>query len=74
MIKSEQVQTTYSQQIKYNSNELIRFDFDGVDVYLKLYVSNTIADMEMAGKSCQSGFPLLPRHVTRDELSKMYQG
>jgi len=74
MIKDEQAQTTYSQQLKYNSNEVIRFDFEGVDVYLKLYISNTVADMKMSGKGCQAGFPKLPRQVTRAELDNMYQG
>lgn len=74
MIKNEQEQTIYSQNINYNSNEVVRFSFEGVDVYLKLYVSNTVADMKMKGKSCQAGFPSLPRQVTRSELDTMYQG
>jgi len=74
MVKSDQEQTSFSQQIKYNSNEVIRFDFEGVGVYLKLFISNTIADMKMAGRSCQGGFPRLPRQVTRAELDTMFQG
>jgi len=53
---------------------VIRFDFEGVGVYLKLFISNTIADMKMAGRSCQGGFPRLPRQVTRAELDTMFQG
>lgn len=74
MVKGEGEQTTYSQSIKYNSNEVVRFIFQGVDVYLKLYVSNTVADLKMAGKNCQAGFPKMPRQVTRSELDNMYQG
>jgi len=74
MVKNDQEQTTYTQSISYNSNQVIRFNFEGIDVYLKLFVSNTIADMKMKGKRCESGFPTLPRSVTREELDTMYQG
>ena len=74
MVKNDQEQTAYKQSISYNSNEVVRFSFEGIDVYLKLYVSNTIADMKMAGKRCQGGFPRLPRQVTRTELDNMFQG
>ncbi|PKG84990.1 hypothetical protein CXF85_05100 [Colwellia sp. 75C3] len=74
MVKNDQEQTTYKQSISYNSNEVVRFSFEGVDVYLKLYVSNTIADMKMAGKNCNAGFPNLPRQITRTELNNMYKG
>jgi len=72
MVKNDQEQTTYKQSISYNSTEVVRFSFEGVDVYLKLYVSNTIADMKMKGRSCQAGFPRLPRQVTRSELDNMF--
>ncbi|MCP4988716.1 MAG: hypothetical protein GY928_22505 [Colwellia sp.] len=74
IVKNTQAQTTYTKQVKYNQNEVIRFDFKGVDVYLKLFVSNTIADLKMSGKSCLAGFPNLPRHVTREELDNMFKG
>lgn len=73
MLKNEREQTIYSQAIHYNKSEVVRFSFQGVDVYLKLYVSNTIADMKMVGKSCQSGFPKFSRQVTRTELANMYK-
>lgn len=72
MVKNEQAQTTYSRSIKYNNNEVVRFTFQGIDVYLKLFISNTIADIKMAGKSCQAGFPNLPRQVSRAELDTMF--
>lgn len=74
MVKNDQEQTTYRQNISYNSTEVVRFSFEGVDVYLKLYISNTIADMKMKGRSCQAGFPRFPRQVTRTELDNMFQG
>ncbi len=74
IVKNAQAKTTYTKLLKYNKNEVIHFDFEGVDVYLKLFVSNTIADLKMSGKSCLAGFPNLPRHVTREELDNMFKG
>ncbi len=72
--KDKGTASTYSQKIKYNSSEVIRFNTMSMNVYFKLFVSNTIADMKMSGKSCQSGLPTIPRQVTRQELDNMYKG
>ena len=72
--KNEGDSSIYNQSIKYNSSEVIRFDAIDKDVYLKLFVSNTVADLRMSGKKCQSGFPTLPRQVTREELDNMFNG
>jgi|GEM_PF-1619861 len=72
--KDRNTSSTYTQQIKYNSSEVIRFNTMSMDVYLKLFISNTIADLKMSGKSCDNGFPKMPRQVTRKELDEMYQG
>lgn len=66
--------TSYSQKIKYNSSEVIKFEAIAMDVYLKVYVSNTIADLKMSGKPCDSAFPNLPRAVTRQEIDIMFLG
>ena len=52
----------------------LRFEAILMDVYLKLFVSNTIADLKMSGKSCTGGFPSLPRQLTRKELDNMFKG
>lgn len=72
--KTQGTSSTYSQKIKYNSSEVIRFNSMSMDVYLKLFVSNTIADVKMLGKSCKSSLPNIPRQVTRQELDNMYKG
>ncbi|WP_448565966.1 hypothetical protein [Thalassotalea ganghwensis] len=72
--KKEGTSSTHSQKIKYNSSEVIRFNTMSMDVYLKLYVSNTIADLKMSGRSCDNGFPNIPRQVTRKELNNMFRG
>jgi len=72
--KDKGTSTTYTQKIKYNSSEVIRFNTMSMDVYLKLFVSNAIADFKMSGKSCENGFPNIPRQVTRKELDNMYRG
>lgn len=64
----------YTQKIQYNSSEVVRFNAMSMDVYFKLYVSNTIADYKMSGKSCDNGFPNIPRNVTRKELDHMFRG
>lgn len=74
IIKDKGTSSSYSQKIKYNSSQVIRYDTMSMDVYLKLYISNTIADFKMSGKSCDSGFPNIPRQVTRQELDNMYRG
>jgi hypothetical protein len=72
--KNEGDSTTYNQSIKYNSSEVIRFDVVDMEAYLKLFVSNTVADLKMLGKTCDNGFPRLPRHVTIEELDNMFTG
>jgi len=72
--KNKNTSSTYTQKVKYNSSEVIRFNTLSMDVYLKLFVSNVIADSKMSGKSCNNGFPALPRQVTRKELDNMYKG
>lgn len=74
IIKSEGNESTYSQRIKYNTSELILFEMMGMNVYFKLFVSNLVADMKMSGKSCDSGFPTLPRSVTKEEVANMFNG
>lgn len=74
IIKDKNTSSTYRQKIKYNSSEVIRFNTMSMDVYLKLFVSNAIADAKMLGKPCEAGFPSLPRQVTRKELDNMYKG
>jgi len=59
--------------IKYNTDEIIRFNTMSMDVYLKLYISNTIADIKMSGRSCNNGFPKLPRQITRKEIDNMFR-
>lgn len=73
MVKNNLEQTVYSQELLYNRDEVVSFSFNGVNVYLKLYVSNTIADYKMSGKSCQEGFPNMPRQITKSELNTMYR-
>ena len=53
---------------------MIRFEVMSMNVYLKLFVSNTIADLKMSGRSCENGFPNFPRQVTRKELDNMFRG
>jgi len=72
--KNEGDSSIYNQSIQYNSSEVIRFDAIDKYVYLKLFVSNTVADLKMSGKKCQNGFPALPRQVTREELDNMFNG
>jgi len=72
--KGKGTSSKYTQRIKYNSSEVIRFNTMSMDVYLKLFVSNTIADVKMSGKSCDNGFPNIHRQVTRVELDNMYRG
>lgn len=72
--KEKGTSSTYHQQISYNSSELIRFNTMSMDVYLKVFISNTIADMKMSGKSCESSLPNIPRQVTRKELDNMFSG
>ena len=74
IIKKKGTSSTYSQRIKYNSAQVIRFNALSMDVYLKIYVSNTIADVKMSGRSCNGGFPNIPRQITRKELDNMYKG
>jgi hypothetical protein len=70
--KNKGTASTYTQKISYNSSEVIRFNAMAMGVYLKVFVSNTIADLKMSGKSCSSALPKLPRLVTRDEIDKMF--
>jgi len=72
--KKEGTSSIYSQKINYNSSEVVRFNTMSMDVYLKLYVSNTIADLKMSGRSCNNGFPKTSRQVTRKELDNMFRG
>ena len=72
--KGDHNSSVYTLQIEYNSTEFITFNYASLNVYLKLYVSNTIADVKMAGRSCDSGFPSIPRQVTKQELDNMYKG
>ena len=53
IIKEKGTSSKYTQKIKYNSSEVIRFNTMSMDVYLKLYISNIIADLKMSGKSCK---------------------
>ena len=64
----------YTQKIKYNSSEVIRFEAMSMNVYLKLFISHTVADLKMSGRTCENGFPNIPRLVTREELDNMYRG
>jgi len=72
--KDKNTASSFKKKIKYNSSEVIRFDTMSMDVYLKIFVSNTIADHKMAGRSCNDGFPNTPRQVTRHELDNMFKG
>lgn len=72
--KEEGTSSQYTQRIKYNSSEVIRFEAMSMNVYLKLFVSNTVADLKMSGRSCERGFPNMPRQVTREELDTMFRG
>jgi len=71
--KNSGTSSKYTQKVRYNSSEVIRFNAMAMDVYLKLFVSNTISDLKMSGKSCEDGFPNMPRQVTRDELNNMFK-
>ncbi len=72
MVKNNLEQTTYKQFVSYNRDEVVNFSFNGVNVYLKLYVSNTIADFKMVGKPCEAGFPNMPRQLTKSEVDSMH--
>jgi len=71
--KKEGFISTYTKEIKYNSTEVIKYEAQNLDIYLKILVSNTIADIKMAGRSCESGFPNLPRLVDRKEIDNMFR-
>ena len=68
--KDKQNSASYTQQIQYNSSESLRFNAMDVDINLNVFVSNTIADIKMSGKPCDSGFPVMPRQFTRQEIDK----
>ena len=70
----EGVTNSYTQLIKYNATEIIRYEARSFEVFFKLYVSNAIADLKLKGRSCDSGFPNLPRLVSPEELRNMYKG
>ncbi|RHW76340.1 hypothetical protein [Colwellia sp. RSH04] len=72
--KDQGTSSSFTQKLKYNSSNVLRFEAISMDVYLKLFVSNTIADLKMSGKSCSGGFPSLPRQLTRKELDNMFKG
>jgi len=72
--KKKGTSSSYSQKINYNTSEVIRFNTLSMDIYLKIFVSHTIADLKMAGKSCENGLPNIPRQVTRKELDNMFNG
>lgn len=63
----------HEYKIKYNTDEVIRFNTMSMDVYLKLYISNTIADVKMLGRSCNNGFPKLPRQISREQIGNMFR-
>ena len=68
------VTNSYTQYVKYNTTEVIRYEAMSFDVYFKLYVSNAIADFKMKGSSCYAGFPNVSRLITPAELREMYKG
>jgi hypothetical protein len=67
------VTNSYTQYVKYNTTEVIRYEAMSFNVYFKLYVSNAIADFKMKGSSCDAGFPNVSRLITSEELRKMYK-
>ncbi len=72
--KDKGTSSSYKQKLKYNSSQVLRFQAISMDVYLKLFISDTIANFKMSGKNCQGGFPNLPRSITRKELDNMFKG